>query len=125
MPVENSKNFMDQLVENDMARLKSEVERIKNLPEAAKMTPPEIVKESLKIWSEPNETNPEKSGKSPEILPSYLEKEPADVKLYVEQLIDLGLHEGMEKAFKTAKKTSPFIFDAFHDAVVGKIYPNI
>ena len=40
-------------------------------------------------------------------------------------LLDLAFHHGIEKANSEAKKSSPFIVDAFHDALVTKLYPEL
>src|SRR3989338_6808451 len=48
------------------------------------------------------------------ILPAYLQKESPEIKLKVEELIDLTFHKGIEVSLKEAKKYGSFILDALH-----------
>ena len=59
-----------------------------------------------------------------DFLSSYFSQElPPEAKLQIEKLLDLTFHEGVVKAIKEARKAPPFILDAFHDALVDKLYP--
>ncbi len=57
-------------------------------------------------------------------LPQYAQDAPAETKLEIEYLIDLAIHQGLTKANAQARTSSPFVVDAFHDALVGKLYPE-
>ena len=35
------------------------------------------------------------------------------------------MHKGIEKAAAEAKKSNPYVLDAFHDALVEKLYPEL
>ena len=58
-------------------------------------------------------------------LPQYAESAPAETKLEVEYLLDVAFHQGIVKATSEAMKSNPFVLDAFHDALVGKLYPEL
>ena len=58
-------------------------------------------------------------------LPNYLQKEPAEVKLKVEKLLDLAWHSGIKIAAMEARDSGPIVLDAFHDALTDKIYNEL
>ncbi len=57
-------------------------------------------------------------------LPDYTKSEPADVKLKIEKLLDLAWHKGVKHAAKEAAIAGPLVLDAFHDALIDKLYPE-
>jgi len=59
------------------------------------------------------------------LLPQYAQSAPAETRLEVEYLLDVAFHHGIAKANTEAMKSSPFVIDAFHDALVGKLYPEL
>ena len=58
----------------------------------------------------------------PSVLPAYAGQSSAGQQLIVEQLVDLALHQGLEKAVTAATKQDAIILDMFHDALTGKLY---
>ncbi len=60
-------------------------------------------------------------------LPAYLTEDVSqdEIKKTVESLIDIALSEGLEKAINASQKHPPFIADAFHDALVDKMIPEL
>jgi len=128
------RNFHEDL-ERSLKRLGQQIETEKQLPETKALPERELVKRSIKSFS--NSVVPENNGGTPpedvpsivegESLPTYLQGEGVDsrVKLEVERLVDLVFHKGLEKALKEANKHSPFIEDAFHDALVDKLLPEL
>lgn len=58
-------------------------------------------------------------------LPVYLENESPEMKTKIQELIDIALVSGVEKSVIEAKKYSPFILDALHDALTEKIYNEL
>jgi hypothetical protein len=46
-------------------------------------------------------------------------------KLEVEDLIRLAFKDGIAKATHAAAKSNPFILDAFHDALAGKLHEEL
>jgi hypothetical protein len=58
-------------------------------------------------------------------LPDYTESAPAAVKHEIEHLLGIVLEKGIIAANSEAARSSPFILDAFHDALTGKLYPEL
>ncbi len=58
-------------------------------------------------------------------LPDYAQSEPADVKLKIEKLLDMAWHKGIRNAAKEAALAGPLVLDAFHDALIDKLYPEL
>ena len=58
-------------------------------------------------------------------LPVYLENESPEMKTKIQELIDIALMSGVEKSVIEAKKYSPFVLDALHDALTEKIYNEL
>ena len=65
------------------------------------------------------------SPQSGTVLPSYLDDAATDIKLKVEQMVDLAYHKGIMEAIKEAKKGGPLILDAFHDALTDRVYEDL
>jgi len=58
-------------------------------------------------------------------LPAYLEGESPEMKTKIQELIDIALLNGVEKSVAEAKRYSPFVLDALHDALTEKIYNEL
>ena len=54
-------------------------------------------------------------------VPAYAKDAPAETKLEIEYLVDLTLKKGILQALQEAKKSSPFVFDAFRDSLAGEV----
>jgi hypothetical protein len=48
-----------------------------------------------------------------------------DIKQTVEHLVDIALGDNLEKAVRESRKYPAFIEDAFHDALVDKLVPEL
>lgn len=128
------KNFHENL-EKSLERLGQQIETERQHPDAQALPEREIVKKSIKSFSKtaaPKEDDdkslPGVSSVGEEtILPAYLQGEGVEskIKFEVESLVDLVFHKGLEKALSEASKHSPFIEDAFHDALVDKLLPEL
>ena len=46
-------------------------------------------------------------------------------KLEVEDLVRMAFKEGIAKATDVAQKSNPFILDAFHDTLAGKLHEEL
>ena len=111
-------------LESDMRRLAAEVEKHRERPENRPLSDEELIRKSLEtIQSAPRNAQAADDSSSP--LPSYAQEVSAETKLEIEYLLDLAFHAGIEKANETAKSSSPFVLDAFHDALVGRLYPEL
>ncbi len=114
-----------------MQKLAAEIKSQQEHPEMKDRSGKELVKEAIRAF--PNlEKGPDAAGRSgagasatPGPLPAYAADAPAEVKLEIEYLLDLALREGLAKAFSASKKSPYFVQDAFHDALAGRLYPEL
>lgn len=117
-------NFHEAL-ERDLQRLGAEIKERRAVPEFKDLSEKDIVKKSIREFAAAYpQPAPNLSAPS---LPTYLQSDKTDpaVKLAVEQLLDLVFHKGLVEAVKSAKRYPPFIEDAFHDALVDKLLPEL
>jgi len=120
-----TENFHESL-EKSFERLGGHIERQKELPEAKELSEKELVKKSIKSLAAeiaPQVAPPPSS--TP--LPSYLEggDAPEAARAAVERLVKLVFEKGLEKALVEAGRHGPFVEDAFHDALVDKLLPEL
>jgi hypothetical protein len=131
MPEINHQNFEHKALEADIERLSREIKEKRNLPEYKELSDKELIKKSLESITNltPSTSQPavknQSSTTSSQILPNYLKDVPAETKLQVEELVDSLFHQGIEKVIARARRASPFILDAFHDALVDKLYEEL
>lgn len=108
-----------------------EVERQK--PEARGLNEGELLKQSLKslaattVMKEEKTAPPAPVPLNQTVLPAYLDDEAGaeKVKAEVGQLVSLVFQKGLEAALTAAGRHSPFVEDAFHDALVDKLLPEL
>jgi hypothetical protein len=115
----------EQALEADIRRLAEEVEKHRERPENQSVGDQEILKRSLEVFTQgatPVSQGARDDSKSP--LPSYAQSVSSETKLEIEYLLDLALREGIMRAAVEAKKSNPFVLDAFHDALTGRLYPE-
>ena len=115
-------------LETDIERLRAEVQEIQGQAEAKDLSEKEVLRAAIdRIAPEQSEryhtgTSPAVPQDDSGVLPGYAIQAPVDVKLEVESLLDEAFHEGLAGAIKKARKSSPFVLDAFHDTLTGKLY---
>ncbi len=133
-------NFSENL-EKSFARLSNEIKETLDTPEFKDVPEREVVKESLRSFAEAApvvQPSPAPSVASPvapveshvsqdRFLPSYFSEgdESPEVKRTVEGLIQMVFDEDIEKAVNEAKRYPAFVEDAFHDALVDKLMPEL
>lgn len=126
-------NFQENL-EHDLRRLSAEIQKQKIEETAPPLPEREVVKRSLESISvtvlPPPLTTPLAPTSSQEAstnLPAYVQDVHAEdsIKHEIERLIDVAFGEGLEKALGEVKKHPPFVQDAFHDALVDKLLPEL
>jgi len=126
MPEELPQNLHPAL-ERDIARLSEQIGKHRESPELKGAESKELIRESLRSLTPepaaPQPSVPKDDGSA--VLPSYMRDEPAATKLMVEELLELSLHTGITQGLKEARKAGPYILDAFHDALVDKLYPEL
>ncbi len=118
-------NF-DSMLEKDILRLSKEIKRHQEeaLP-TQEASPREIIKSAIGAQIQSHVTDSIPQNAEPSVLPQYLQQESPEMQLKVEELVDLAFHKGIETSVKEAKKCGPFILDAFHDSLTGKIYDEL
>lgn len=129
----DSPSFEHQALESDLKTLAAEIGRDRERQEGKKAEGMEVVKEAIRAFPklEHNGVNGVPSSDVPGVsrskgpLPAYADDAPAEVKLEIEYLLDLALHQGISKALVESEKSPYFVQDAFHDALAGKLYPEL
>ncbi len=118
------KNFSGN-IEKDLNSLGKAVEKTRErVGESHKER--EIVKESIKSLPVGGGVSGSGNG-TPTPSPNYLKGSSGDegVREKVEELVEMTLRDGLEKGLREAKKQTPFIEDAYHDALVDKLLPEL
>ncbi len=118
-------DFKLEALEADMKRLAEEIQRHKESPEMRAASGQEVVKKSLQSIITPPPPPPAPQQAQSGALPAYAAGAPAETKLEIEYLVDLAFQKGLDKANAEAMKSSPFVMDAFHDALAAKLYPEL
>lgn len=102
-----------------------------SVPRVPGREPREIVKESLKTWAEEVQSPPTPAGLPPttggaaSYLPAYLANDDAPAAQAVSALVGIAFQGHIEAALHRAKRMSPFVEDAFHDALVDRVLPEM
>ncbi|OGG39787.1 hypothetical protein A2116_00885 [Candidatus Jorgensenbacteria bacterium GWA1_49_17] len=124
------KNF-DENLERSLEKLGEQIERERAVAETEAPPEREVVKRSIQALSRDLPEEKEKEERNPRTedstLPGYLqdgERNEGAIK-EVEDLVDMVFEKGLEVALKEAGKQPPFIEDAFHDALVDKLLPEL
>jgi hypothetical protein len=117
-------------IEGDMSRLASEILKNKENPEWQGAGDKEIVRQAIRVVANVQATVPATTSSPTDdansaYLPTYAQTAPPASKLEIEYLVDMALREGISKASAVAAKSNPFIMDAFHDSLTGKLYPEL
>jgi hypothetical protein len=128
MPDQIASQFEHQALEQDIKRLAVEIQAHRDRPETQGVDGREIIKQTIKTMV-PNDA-PAPAVASPanvisNPLPDYAISAPAETKLEIEYLLELAFHQGILKANTQAQKSSPFVIDAFHDALAGKLHEEM
>lgn len=126
MDQEFSKAEGHQALETDIERLQAEVSQIRGQAEARDLSDKEVLRAAIDRLVPREEHHPGTTPALPqnksEFLPEYTAEAPLDVKLEIEGLLDEAFHEGISKAISRARKANPYVLDAFHDVLTGKLY---
>ncbi len=119
-------NFNQEVLEADIARLTAEVTHRREMPENTATEGKELLRQSIQSMAPVAAPIASAGGATiiEEPVPNYAMDALPETKLQIEQLLELAFQEGIEKANDTAVKASPFVLDAFHDALTGKLYPE-
>ena len=58
-------------------------------------------------------------------MPAYAQNAAPEIKLEIEYLLDLAFQKGIATALAESAKSPYFVQDAFHDALAGRLYPEM
>lgn len=121
----------ERALEADIERLSAEVKTNQEHPELRGASAHEVIKQSLKTVSPQQQATDDKASTTPaqnvfqNPLPDYAANAPAETKLEIEHLLETAFREGIMVANAKAAHSSPFVLDAFHDSLAGKLYPEL
>jgi len=127
------KNFSEDL-EKHLVRLGHDTAKLRELSENRQLPEREALKQSIKslIQEESVPTAQEPSSVVSEtkpkdnFLPAYLSDSSDDnAKKAVLHLLEKAMNDDLVKAILEAKEYPPFIEDAFHDALVDRLLPEL
>ena len=115
-------------IEADIARLSAEIkersarEFCAPSKEALKQALYPVIYQAAPATPAPAADN---QGQSSPYLPEYVNQAPQEARLQVEKLVDLAFHKGVVEAAAQARLIGSFVTDAFHDALVEKLYDEM
>jgi hypothetical protein len=114
----SSQEKSPSVFESDLKRIEGQINKFKELPEAESMAPQEIVRQSVKQIAP-------LVGDVSAPVPAQPMNPPDEAEKTVEYLVNMAITEGVVKANQAAKDAEPFVMDSFHDAMVGRFYPEL
>jgi hypothetical protein len=130
----------EKALESDMQQLAAEIKGQREKPEMQSAAEKELVREAIRAFPElPKNLNEQpqvtsaaasasggaQSDNANSPLPAYAQNAPAEVKLEIEYLLDVALRKGIGTALTESQKSPAFVQDAFHDALAGRLYPEL
>jgi hypothetical protein len=128
----------EQSLETDIQRLATEIRTQQERPEMKNVAEQELVKEAIRAFPEfKNQpqgtggaaaqaaTDSQPTGNPSSPLPAYAQNAPAEVKLEIEYLLDVAFKKGIGTALTESQKSPAFVQDSFHDALAGRLYPEL
>jgi hypothetical protein len=127
----DSPSFEHSALEADMKTLAAEIHRSTEMKDIKNGEGKESVKEAIRAFPtlKPHDDNgvpmPAATTQATGPLPAYAQNAAPEVRLEIEYLLDLALHKGIGDALAEAQKSSEFVQDAFHDALAGRLYPEM
>jgi hypothetical protein len=129
----DSLSSFEQALETDMKTLAAEVKRAQEMKDTKNAQGLEVVKEAIRAFPKLDHGVENGVPVAPAVaaaqaaspLPAYAQDAPAEIKLEIEYLLDLAFQKGITTAMKESEKSPYFVQDAFHDALAGKLYPEL
>lgn len=127
-------NFSASNFESNMKVIGEQIEGMREGRAAEQMPEREAVRESLKVFaptaaggnSGVTVQDGAEDRERPDFLPNYIGSDREnDVRAALDRLVGAALHGNLVSALRDAKRLSPFLEDAFHDALIDKIVPEM
>jgi len=121
----------EQFLEADMHKLAEQIGEQREKQERKDIAEKELVREAIRSFPGVHrkeeglqgEAFPQPNANAASPLPAYAQSAAPEVKLEIEYLLEVVLTKGLAAALSESKKSPEFVQDAFHDALVGKLYP--
>lgn len=111
--------------EADMNRIATAIAEHKEAREGEPQVPHEAIRSTLQSLAgvtPPPQASPAAQAEPSLTLPDYLADAAPEIRKKVELLIETAQYKGIDAAHAEAKSAEPFILDAFHDVMTGKLY---
>ncbi len=117
-----------------MKTLAAEIHRTQEMKDRKNVEGLEVVKEAISAFPQLNgdtsddngvPVTPATPGEANSPLPAYAQNAAPEIKLEIEYLLDLALKKGIGPALAESAKSPYFVQDAFHDALAGRLYPEL
>ncbi|MGD1003348.1 MAG: hypothetical protein ABR884_02115 [Minisyncoccia bacterium] len=131
----DSSSSFEHVLEADMKTLAAEIHRTQEMKDAKNAEGLDAVKEAIRAFPQLGHGAAEDNGvpvpatdaqafsNSP--LPAYAQNAAPEIRLEIEYLLDIALHKGISAALSESAKSPYFVQDAFHDALAGRLYPEL
>lgn len=135
----DSPSFEHQPLEADLKTIATEVNYTQEQQgqEAARLEGVEAVKNAIRAFPTLNDkervanvsagvqSTPAAAPDAANPLPAYADAAAPEVKREIEHLLDIAMEKGIGEALTESEKSPYFVQDAFHDALAGKLYPEL
>jgi len=116
-----------------MKTLAAEITRAQEAKDIKNSQGLEVVKEAIRAFPQLDHAGENGVPATPAVaaaqasspLPAYAQHAAPEIKLEIEYLLDLAFQKGIATAMNESAKSPYFVQDAFHDALAGKLYPEL
>ena len=118
-----------------MKTLAAEIHRTQETKDIKNAEGLDVLKDAIRAFPQLNHDQPGGNGVSvppPAVaaaqsspLPAYAQNAAPEIKLEIEYLLDIALRKGIGPALAESSKSPYFVQDALHDALAGKLYPEM
>jgi len=116
-----------------MKTLAAEIGRTHELKDVKNAQGLEVVKEAIRAFPQLDQAvqngvpipPPAAAAQAASPLPAYAQNAAPEIKLEIEYLLDLAFQKGIATALAESAKSPYFVQDAFHDALAGRLYPEM
>ena len=130
----DSSSSFEQALEADIKTLAAEVRRTQETKDTKNMEGMSVVREAIRAFPQLDSAAasngvpvppPVATVQANSPLPAYAQNAAPEIKLEIEYLLDLAFQKGIGTALAESAKSPYFVQDAFHDALAGKLYPEM
>jgi hypothetical protein len=135
--MDSPSSFEHQPIEADMQTLAAEVQKSQEARTENRIQGVEALKNAIRSFPTLNKNEQQGNVTTPVIaaapiaatdnnqLPEYAQTAAPEVKREIEHLVDVAMAKGISEAVTESEKSPDFVRDAFHDALAGKLYPEL